>query len=710
MKLSFRLYLLICIISSIGYTRGVTGSETPVKLLLTTNLQGRFTAETQDQDLKDPMLRMAQSLLQAQYMRDVDMYLDLGNSFSQGLLSRFSHGSLMMEYLENLGCTATLVSSHDVKVGIGNLDFLHKGKKTQLLSANILENGKPLFTPHFIRTIEDKKIAVIGLTSRKAQLDIAEKQLMDAALEDADTALEASLAEIRKASVDIVILLSGLSARENIRLLETHADIAFCISGGDADGRLYRSRASRVDLVSGQSLISLTNPEQYYELTFSAGKTVSRLKLNPQDPLAVPAMTQRPAYLNLAQRLCLWKNRFSAMGAEIVAEKIPPSVEIDTGRVAQLLLHRHNAEIAVIEKNAVTPRTLSGQVTYFDILNIINNELPVYTYQLSGKSLKRALKYLTDVSTAGSDGLQVQGYPIENHRMYRIASTQSVYENLIKRVKRKLPYHNTWQSLSDNIRSDLQTERVIFRPEFDYLERRLRTLVDIDFYNFYEQADVSKGSTISTPPGRPSKSYGKWGMENKVDVTIYNRYHSLVITPYMYVVKQDDIYQQNLLRGTVFYTYNSTPEMKPYFKSQLDTVVRELEDQYPLLFRETVGAFFQYPHVSGKLGIGIEKQTQDPEKDLITGFESILDARFEVVQNLTYVLNMDVFYGFRRLYLSQNQTRLEVNNALVFKLNSFLGVSLKHKWFFLDSLEHDERYSDSRIILGFDVATDFKFY
>ena len=221
-------------------------ADTEIRLLLTANLNGRFDPATLNQDTEDPMLIMAQSLIREQKTRPADLFLDLGNAFYPGLLSRFSYGSVMMDFLDYLDCTATLVSSQDLNIGVSNLEFVGKGKNTRLLSANIEKDGKPVFAPYFIHTINGKTFAFIGLTSDSGFLDIAEKKILDVTVKDFDKSLADTIAQVKTRHVDYLVVMSGRSYSENLSLMEKYADISLCISGGDATGELYAAKAERV--------------------------------------------------------------------------------------------------------------------------------------------------------------------------------------------------------------------------------------------------------------------------------------------------------------------------------------------------------------------------------------------------------------------------------------------------------------------------------
>jgi hypothetical protein len=682
-------------------------ADTEVRLLLTANLNGRFNVETENQDTEDPLLIMAQSLISEQKTFSPDLFLDLGNAFYPGLLSRFSYGSVMMDFLEFLDCNATLVSSQDLNIGISNLEFVSKGKRTKLLSANIEKNGKPVFAPYFTHTINGKTFAFIGLTSDSGFLDIAEKKILDVTVKDFAQTLTDTIAMLEAQHPDYLVVLSGRSYSENLALMEKHPAVSLCISGGDATGELFSIKAERVDMGAGRSIINLTNPAGYYRLSLDAGNHLAVNSLTFCEP--APAFTRDSRYAELTSRLSIWKERFGRDGeADVIPNKV--ALPVDDLRVAELLRHRFRTEAAILEKSTITKGEISGNITYSSILKMVNNEFPIFTYKLKGSELKKIAGDRENIVIAGTDGETVQGYDIENNRRYKVCSPQSVYDRIVKRLDRDIKYTNSWKTIPDEIRKDLKGEKVIARRDYGYLDERYRILTDVYLSNFYDHSSVSRDDDMDTPPGKPSETYQKWGLEDKIDFTVYNRMHKYIFTPYVFYIRQDDEYFQNLLRGTFFYTYNYSPIYKPYHKSQLDTVVKEVDGLRPLLFRETFGIMAETEYVTAKIGLGFEKQTQDPEEDLLTGLETIVGVKYPLLENLVYTMDLDTFIAMEQIDFADQQIRAELTNALSYKLNSFMAVSTKHKWFYFYSLESEKHYRYSQLLLTLDLVTDFKFF
>ena len=113
------------------------------------------------------MLVLAQNIIDERRKKQVDLYLDLGNALYPGVLSKYSSGSIMVDFLDYFSCAAVLVSSQDLQVGMKNLEFMEKNKKVRFLSANITEADKPIFTSWFAAEVAGTRIAFLGVSSSK---------------------------------------------------------------------------------------------------------------------------------------------------------------------------------------------------------------------------------------------------------------------------------------------------------------------------------------------------------------------------------------------------------------------------------------------------------------------------------------------------------------------------------------------------------------
>jgi len=255
-------------------------AETKFTLLLTSNLQGNFSKEKENQDKDDSMLLLGQSILNEKSKAGYDIYLDLGNAFYSGTLSRYSYGSVMIDFFNYFDCQGTLISSKDIKMGLSNLEFLAKGKTTKMLSANIVRDKQPVFTPYIVIQHSGRNIGIIGVSSSEGLFDIADKKVLNISFGEYLESIKNMAEKLKKDGCDNLILLSGLSYKNNMELMQEIPDVNLIISGGDSTGSLFSIPSSRVDLQWGRSVVNLMQSDGYYNLELVLGKGIDILSLD----------------------------------------------------------------------------------------------------------------------------------------------------------------------------------------------------------------------------------------------------------------------------------------------------------------------------------------------------------------------------------------------------------------------------------------------
>ncbi len=710
-----RIMLLLCALC-VAFPQAAPAKKR-MSLLLTGNLEGRFSLDEENQEQNDPLLLLGQSIVRERKTRRIDIYLDLGNAFYPGALSKYSYGSIMYDFFQYFDCSATLISSSDVIIGVDNLAFLQEEKKTRLLSANIVRDGRTLYDPVFEHTIDGDTVAFIGISSQRVLFDIAEKSVYRLTLEDEKTALRRSVDLLKGRGVKHIVLLSGLDIEENVRLLKSVKEIDLVLCGGDGAGRLHGKKMNRVDFSDGRAIVFLQKRRGYYLLDLSLDERVSAGKLRFM-PLQF-INTRDRSYRQFLNRLSIWKRKFKEEENTLITAAAEESV-IDNRRVAHLLRDRFRSEISIVGSNTVDRTVLKGDIKRFQLYRMINDEYTIFVYDITGAELKRLAKFSKRALITGYDAGKVQGYPVSDTRQYRVSSTQRVFDMVKGRLKREIPYANTWMNITEVLVDDLKDEKMLFRDDYGYLDRRFRMTVDLFISNFFDYSVISRKEEEPVPPGKPDITYRRWGMEDKIDLTVYNRYHQFILTPYIYYIEEEvhdgeKQYLQNLLRGTFFYNVNLDYIVRPYHKSQCDTVARDVDGLRPTIVRETfganiltTGAFFR---IEGNIGAGFEKQVHDPVDDPIYGVEAILKLQVTFLKLFTYSLSVDTFLAKRELNAGEvDHFRSETENGLSFALNSFLSLSLKHKWFYLYRKEYDDRYENSQFLATLDIKTDFKIY
>ena len=687
-------------------------AQTDIRLLLTSNIQGRSTLQTEKQDREDPLLLLAQNIV-AEKRAGADLYIDLGNGFYPGIISKFSSGSIMMDFFDYLDCAATLVSSRDLQIDLQNLEFLQRRRNVQLLSANIQRPTGPVFSPYILEEIKGVPVAFLGLSSNQLEFDIAEKDLYGTELAEEESALEAIMQELAAAGVHHIILLSGLQLDRTLQILGKYQRIDLALCGGDYTGDLYDSHINRVDLADGRAIVMLDRSIDYGIVDLSLDDRITLAAVASKK--ASPRRVFSSAYLAFRNRMSLWKEKYLAEQHQRIAQTDEKEYLLDDQRLLHLMRDQFNGEIAVVEENTVNPYPIKGDISQSDLLHLVNLDYNLFTFQITGDQVSRIVSVQNEYALViggmiPGEKISLQGYPLESKRSYRVVATQSALKKINRILGRDIASRNSWKTVTDILTEDLANGKVILRDDYAYLDKRFRILIDMYLSNFIASGDVERHENIETPVNQPEKNFDKWGLDNKIDLTLYNRYHRFVLTPYIIYSSLNDNYVQNLLQGTLLYEYNLSDTLKPYNKLQCDSVVEEIDDKRPVVIRETIGVSLYGEYVNGKIGLGLEKKIQDPAEDSLYGIETIFSFTFPFLEDLTYRFDVDNFVSSRTPEIGGWGIRSEIRNMLSMQFNTFLSVSLNHKYFYLFEDELDQDYRSSQIFTALDLKTDWKIW
>jgi hypothetical protein len=710
--INFRLLFFITVIVVIFCFLKTAKAQQSARLLLTSNIQGKSILDIENQEIKDPLLLLAQNIVKEK-QKGIDLYLDLGNGFYPGIISKFSSGSIMMDFFDYFDCAATLISSRDLQIGLQNLEFLQKSRNVHLISANIKRPSGPVFQPYFLKEINGIPIAFVGLSSDRLEFDIAEKDLYNTELVDKNTVLDALIKELDTSGIHHIILVSGLKLGTTLQLMETYKQINMALCGGDYTGNLFDSNASRIDLSDGRSIVMLDEKTDYCTVDIKIEDGIILDAVHTKK--ALPQEIFQADYQAFCNRMILWKEKYQKEQNQRIGQIDEKEYMLDDHHLLQLMRDRFDSEIAIVEKDTINPYLIKKDISQSDLLHLVNLDYNIFTFHLSGEQVSQTVSKHAeaDLLIAGlvkGDKINLQGYPIESKRQYSVVTTQSALKKMMRILGRDIKFHNSWKTVTDILTEDLATHKVTLHNDYSYLDNRFRTLIDVCLSNYVSKGSVKRGGNIETPVTQPEKSYNKWGLEDKIDLTIYNQRHRFVFTPYVYYTSQNDNYVQNLLRGTVLYEYNLSENIKPYNKFQADSVVEEIEGERPILIRETIGVSLYGNYLDGKLGLGLEKKVQDPVDDALYGFETIFSFEYPFLDHFNYTLQIDNFVSTKDPKNGQWELRSEISNTLSIQINSLLSISLKHKNFYLYENELDEEYRSSQFFTTLDLKTDWKIW
>ncbi|MBV6494599.1 MAG: hypothetical protein LDLANPLL_02632 [Turneriella sp.] len=693
--LKFFLSLLI-------FTHAVVAKE--ITLYLTSNLAGRFPLEAKDTD--NTLLRIASVLRSVKEVNPNVFHFDLGNAFYPGRLSRFSFGSLTADYFQMVRLDAGIVAAQDLNIGAESLEYIRRARGIRLVSANIFRDKEPLFEPFSIINKGQVKAAVIGLTSARSLVAYEEAEALELKLSEPETVLDDTLKRALKEKPDIVVVLTSVSVEGAIQILAKHKEIDILICGGDAQSALGQSPISRIELPDGRRLLALPQEASLTKVRLTQTRTGWQLvEQQNEDLLDTPKNTEPPP--SFMRRLRLWQKWYAADEDGTRKETHFSPIQLNAQFAADVVRNESNCDVSFIEATDIAPTGNSTFTHANQIRYNVENDYNIFAFKMTAGALQQFYQKYPGLVYSGFDGTKITGYPTQDNLAYRICATQRGFELAQRENSRALVGVTQWFGISDAIVSFAKREEST--PPDKIADSRFRLITTFNLSNLYEAGSIKNPPAIETPPGQPTDSYFKWGLENNIKFLLYNRRHAFSINPYIYYMRQSSEIIRNLLRGDVTYTYNTEWYINPYQRNRIDTViVRDpTTGLRPSFLRETAGGEFSVGIFTGRLGLGLEKQILDPVNDAFGGIEATLKIQWEFFKGITYNLSFDSFSSTSTG--GEWRNRLELNNSIVFTLRSPLTFTVSHRYYYFYLGKAHDFYNASILTFSLDLHTAWKF-
>ena len=126
----------------------------------------------------------------------------------------------VFDVMEELGTRVLAVGQRDLSAGTAFLRELGKGRKLELLSANLVRDGKPLFAPSTVVEVNGVKVGIVGLTlAGPVAPNEAEVQALPTV-----AAAKSAIAKLGKR--DLTVVLAATSYADSMRLAQELGPLA----------------------------------------------------------------------------------------------------------------------------------------------------------------------------------------------------------------------------------------------------------------------------------------------------------------------------------------------------------------------------------------------------------------------------------------------------------------------------------------------------
>jgi hypothetical protein len=439
----------------------VEGQNTPASLLMLGKPAGEGARRVQlMRELRGP----------EQLLVDGGNILEGLSSVATGQLSRQRENSL--QAIQNLGYDAIAVGKNELRGGLAQLQQEQQQWGLPLLSANLLQAGKPLFKPWKLMRLGQKSLLLIGLTDGEDVQSLQEQGILpsDLSLEQPSKAVADALTDAYLQlgrNPDVVVVLTNIDG-DGLRELEYLQDVQLVLGNSTGPLRPVSETVERIRNSEARPLIGNTNPYavNFVELQLQGDRLRIHNQILPiefdidpdpellyaiqrvrqesyRDALDILIPDVRDVVLNnpaLRSTFLASESTREAvrnLGAtgrlsdEEVLALYPPymTAEFLATLELNLMLEQLGSEVAVIQRSRAMNARLPGDLPRLIVYEMFKVDDTLLQYQLTGAQLRNLYKIQTLPLVFGglsSDGGKVRNRPIGDKEYYRVILPSSV--------------------------------------------------------------------------------------------------------------------------------------------------------------------------------------------------------------------------------------------------------------------------------------------
>lgn len=346
--------------------------------------------------------------------------VDVGDTFSGGgEIAFLSSGKDILEMMNTIGYDIMTVGNHDFNYGYERLLELEKMASFDIVNANVLKSGKPIFNPYIIRQIKNRKIAFIGIIGDKTRFSTNPQNIRGLDFISPKEAILKYLPKIRK-NVDFVVVLSHLG--EDISLI-TDIDGIDMIIDGHSHKELINTEINGKKVVLGgeylkkigHSKILVNSRKNDYEKSNKNTRFLSKDYLYQMNDMDKTRKDER-----ILEKIKNIKDSQSGLLEKVVASidfDIAGNLEENRTKstmmgnlVADAMKEKSMADIAMVNGGSIRQGIKKGDIKYKDLLRIFPFANRILMKNILGKDIREALNHSISFYPKSFGGfLQISG-------------------------------------------------------------------------------------------------------------------------------------------------------------------------------------------------------------------------------------------------------------------------------------------------------------
>lgn len=331
------------------------------------------------------------------------LILDAGDTFHGQPWANLEKGKPVAELMNAVGYTAMTTGNHDYNYGADRLVELSKTVNFPILAANVVRDGKLLFTPYIIKEVQGVRVAIFGLATPETLYKADPSGLKGVSFEDPVATARKLIDGELKGKYDVLIALAhlgidGSSAVTSVSVAKACPEISLIIDGHSHSSLQAEitNNPTKVLIVSADAMgVTLGR----VDMLVSANRKVVSLIPQSVNLTNTPNMPSDPQVKATADAIAkaqepLFNAVVGQTAVDLVGKRqIVRTQETNLGRlIANGMLATTGADIAFMNGGGIRDGIPAGPITKKQVYTVLPFGNYLWTTQLTGAELKTVLE------------------------------------------------------------------------------------------------------------------------------------------------------------------------------------------------------------------------------------------------------------------------------------------------------------------------------
>lgn len=425
-----RLLGLLLLAASLA-TASEPAEDRSLTILNTGGLSGRLNAWQSEQGDSVGGMRRVVTWLRAAGPNA--LVVDTGNAFGPALLSKHDKGRTMVRLLNHAGLAAQLPAHHDLSLHLDTLQARAAEAAFPLIVANLVRSTTqtPVFATHTVVERQGLRIGLIGLLSAELLQRVHPKDREGLDIIPPAAALSTTQQGMsEEPDVDLTIVLAHMDYPEVLALARAATGVDLFIVGGYLGDKSPGPYLHSVRLGNGTRIVSMpgTGFGGRVDVTFENHEDRWHVSVvdTQFEPFTGPESDDL-AHSWIAQQSAAFLEERAAIVGTMDSPRTDAVVYL-----ARLMRATAAAEVAILNRGALRPMELAGDVRQATLDSLLRFDDDVVIIALTGAELKRlqgashgSQRSGQRLVFAGYDAGQgtVNGRAVKAAESYRVATT-----------------------------------------------------------------------------------------------------------------------------------------------------------------------------------------------------------------------------------------------------------------------------------------------